>query len=127
MTPRRVQRTRTKGGGMPPGAVYVGRPSKWGNPFMIRRDSRERAWIIEYADPDGSGGFATRGKETKAATAALAVMMYRECLVTCHLAVTVEDVRREIRGKDLACWCKPGAACHADVLLEVANAPEVKP
>ena len=28
----------------------------------------------------------------------------------------------ELRGKDLACWCKPGAPCHADVLLELANA-----
>lgn len=36
--------------------------------------------------------------------------------------VTVEDVRRELAGKDLACWCKPGHPCHADVLLEVANA-----
>ncbi|ATN65310.1 hypothetical protein A3857_18520 [Cereibacter sphaeroides] len=34
---------------------------------------------------------------------------------------TVEDVIRELRGKDLACWCQPGAPCHADVLLEIAN------
>ena len=27
----------------------------------------------------------------------------------------------ELRGKDLACWCKPGEPCHADVLIEVAN------
>src|SRR5208283_4741299 len=25
------------------------------------------------------------------------------------------------RGKNLACWCKPDAPCHADVLLELAN------
>jgi hypothetical protein len=30
-------------------------------------------------------------------------------------------IRRELRGKDLACWCKPGEPCHADVLLELAN------
>lgn len=34
---------------------------------------------------------------------------------------TVEDVVRELRGKNLACWCKPGEPCHADVLLEIAN------
>ncbi len=28
-----------------------------------------------------------------------------------------------LRGKNLACWCKPGAPCHADVLLALANAP----
>jgi len=31
------------------------------------------------------------------------------------------DKVKELRGKNLACWCKPGAACHADVLLELAN------
>jgi hypothetical protein len=30
---RRIQRKRTKGWRMPEGAVYVGRPSRWGNPF----------------------------------------------------------------------------------------------
>lgn len=28
----------------------------------------------------------------------------------------------ELRGKDLCCWCSPSKACHADVLLELANA-----
>lgn len=27
----------------------------------------------------------------------------------------------ELRGKNLACWCQPGHACHADVLLDLAN------
>ena len=26
--------------------------------------------------------------------------------------------------KDLVCWCAPDQPCHADVLLEWANAPE---
>lgn len=26
-----------------------------------------------------------------------------------------------LRGKNLACWCQPGASCHADVLIELAN------
>ncbi len=29
----------------------------------------------------------------------------------------------ELRGKDLACWCGLDQPCHADVLLEWANAP----
>jgi hypothetical protein len=28
-----------------------------------------------------------------------------------------------LRGKNLACWCKPDESCHADVLLRMANAP----
>jgi hypothetical protein len=29
----------------------------------------------------------------------------------------------ELRGLDLACWCRPDQACHADTLLELANRP----
>jgi len=44
---------------------------------------------------------------------------YRE-----YLAATpslVEDAKKELRGKNLACWCKPSEDCHADILLEIAN------
>lgn len=37
------------------------------------------------------------------------------------LKVTPEDVRRDLVGKNLACWCRPSDPCHADVLLEIAN------
>jgi hypothetical protein len=38
-----------------------------------------------------------------------------------RLPFTREDVRRDLRGKNLACWCPLDGPCHADVLLEVAN------
>jgi hypothetical protein len=38
-----------------------------------------------------------------------------------------KDALPNLRGKNLACWCKPGDPCHADVLLELANAPLVPP
>jgi hypothetical protein len=50
-----------------------------------------------------------------------AVRRYREDLFAGRLAVTVADVRRELRGRDLACYCPLDGPCHADVLLEVAN------
>ncbi len=31
-------------------------------------------------------------------------------------------IRRDLRGKNLACWCPSEAICHADVLLKIANA-----
>ena len=31
------------------------------------------------------------------------------------------DFAKELRGKNLACWCRPGEPCHADVLLRIAN------
>jgi uncharacterized protein DUF4326 len=42
------------------------------------------------------------------------------------LPYTVDDVRRELKGKDLVCWCRLGAPCHADVLLAAANFSESK-
>lgn len=37
------------------------------------------------------------------------------------LQVTADDVVRDLRGKDLACWCPPTEPCHADFLLKLAN------
>lgn len=56
---QRIQRKRTKGWRMPPNAVYVGRPTKWGNPFQVAELGLEtalakyRAWLNEqlFADP----------------------------------------------------------------------------
>jgi len=50
-----------------------------------------------------------------------AVRRYRDDLLADRLAVTVEDVRQELRGRDLACYCPLVEPCHADVLLAVAN------
>ncbi len=106
--PRCVQRTRTKGGGMPAGAVYVGRPTKWGNPYRLD------LYTFQHAD-----GNQAPFNELEARR--MAVRDFEHALRCGMLPVTVEDVRRELRGKDLACWCPPGAVCHADVLLEIAN------
>lgn len=43
MTPQRIQRKRTKGWRMPEGAVYVGRPTMWGNPFFVQFFGAEKA------------------------------------------------------------------------------------
>ena len=50
-----------------------------------------------------------------------AVARYRDDLLHGRLAVTVEDVKRELRGHDLACYCPLDEPCHADVLLHIAN------
>lgn len=90
--PRRIQRRRERGWRQPQNAIYVGRPSKWGNPFDNPRMSTEER-----------------------------VRRYRQALLSGQLDVTVEEVRRELRGRDLACWCPLDRPCHADVLLEVAG------
>jgi hypothetical protein len=41
--PKRIQRSRAKGWKVPEGAVYVGRPSKWGNNFSVAQYGRDLA------------------------------------------------------------------------------------
>ena len=93
--PDRIQLRRTKGWRKPAEAVVVARPSRWGNPHRIEAPSVEAHRV--------------------------SVDAYRDDLMAGRLAVTVDDVRRELAGRDLACWCRPDLPCHADVLLEVAN------
>lgn len=91
--PQRIQRKRTKGWKMPANTVSVTRPGRWGNPYAI----------------------------TARYSAADAVASVRRMVEGRMGSITEATVRAELRGKNMACWCKPGAPCHADVLLEVAN------
>lgn len=115
--PQRIQLRRTKGYRKPDGAVYVGRPSKWGNPFVIGdRLLREDPLFPYLAQtvPGGASGFGA----LQAHTAQAVVEAHGWWLIEQPaLMVTV----RELAGKDLACWCPLDAPCHADVLLELAN------
>jgi hypothetical protein len=104
--PRRIQMKRTKGWRKPEGAVYVGRPTRWGNPYVV-------------------GGVYVRGWNNPLSTdyghvedAAMAVRLYRRWLFNARRS---EGLVPELRGKDLACWCPLDQPCHADVLLELAN------
>ena len=93
VTPKRIQRKRTKGWRMPPNTVYVGRPSRWGNPFTVE----------EYG-------------------AKMAVSLFSFCVaIRDNDGCEFLDGLEELRGKDLACWCPLDQPCHADVLLEAAN------
>ena len=95
-SPRRIQRRRTKGWRMPENTVSVCRPGKWGNPFPM-----------EFNDEHGRR---------------VAVWNYELWIQGTDEGQRVADAaRRELRGKNLACWCPLDQACHADVLLRVAN------
>jgi hypothetical protein len=90
--PQRVQLSRRKGWRLPPNTVSVARPSKWGNPFRVERYGRREA-----------------------------VRRYRRRLHGSPEGLP-DAARRELRGKNLACWCPlDGEPCHADALLEIAN------
>ena len=88
--PIRIQRTRKKGFKLPENSIYVGRPTKWGNPYSVEEYGREKA-----------------------------VQLYREYLN--NNAAKRQAIKEQLKGKNLACWCSLNCACHADMLLEIAN------
>ena len=71
--------------------VYIGRPSKWGNPFQIGKDGTREEVIQKYKE------WITQGQGS-------------------HLL----EHLNELKGKTLGCWCAPNA-CHGDVLVELVN------
>lgn len=94
MKPIRVQLSRKKGWRMPPNTVKVTRPGKWGNPFDVPRCGTAAECVEQYRKMvDGNRWTHPNRRE----------------------------IQEQLRGKNLACFCKLDAPCHADVLLEIAN------
>jgi hypothetical protein len=127
--PQRIQLKRTKGWRLPPNCVAVARPTVFGNPFTVAA-AREAGCGTH--NPDG-----TRASEAESTRrlAEWCVSLFRRWLSVPNqmdYVGPVAELRKakllarlpELRGKDLACWCKPGEPCHADVLLELANRPD---
>jgi hypothetical protein len=91
--PKRVQLSRKRGWRMPENTVKVDRTTDWGNPIPLSAVGGSRY---------------------------LAVEAFREY---CNPHSPLADAARVVlRGKNLACWCPLDQPCHADVLLELANA-----
>ncbi|HVT35884.1 MAG TPA: DUF4326 domain-containing protein [Nevskiaceae bacterium] len=101
MAPQRIQMRRSAGWRKPAEAVYVGRPTIWGNPWKVG------------------------GRAHGAIDPATAQRRYEHALLAGGLADrtghALVDRLEELRGHDLACWCEPSQPCHADVLLRLAN------
>jgi len=84
---------------IPPDAIYVGRPTEWGNPFSHMNDT-----LAEH----------------KTDTRDEAVESYREYILGNK---NLLGKLHSLRGRDLVCWCAP-RPCHADILIELANKHE---
>ncbi len=136
--PHRVRLSRAKGWRMPENTVKVDRTTKWGNPFNFKAPAH--CWTaLAYGcrgDPAGrhvASILAFRewlkvGKPMLLTGCGLYAQKVRKKLAIAtgpEVAFAVPPTREQIvaglRGKNLACWCKLGAPCHADVLLELAN------
>jgi hypothetical protein len=119
-------------------AVNVARPTKWGNPFNLKasahcwtalaygcrgdRLGRQAASVEMFKEylggsmigAEGCGLYLDRGGEKKPVAVSPTAVAKR-------LAPTKDEIVKELGGKNLACWCRPGEPCHADVLLRIAN------
>ena len=117
MKPQRMQLSRKAGfnlqtaskalNGLP--AKRITRPGKWGNPFTIE-DTAAKYRL----DPDAAQikavelcGQWLRGKLDKK--------------LSPGDPPSRAEIRAELAGHNLACWCKPGTPCHSEVLIELAN------
>lgn len=121
MTPRRLTLSRQKGFRLPEGAVSVARPGFWGNPYRVRRCRLPNTspWWVLVPTPHRDVWVYEFQTEQGAAAKAVELMRFR-----IEQLPTGEEMRlrlKELRGRDLACWCKPGEHCHADMLIELAN------
>lgn len=104
MTPVRIQLFRSKGYRLPANTLKVDRTTKWGNPFRI--GANRFNGVVWEAIPD----------------AETAVRFFCEMLEQPRRNYpTCAEIDSQLRGKNLACWCRLDAPCHADVLLHLAN------
>lgn len=129
----RITLSRAKGWRKPEGAIIVARPSLWGNPWAVGTPGQLSAYVIgRYNLPvDMTQAEAVEAYRAWLRGDRLAHDHLPDCL-TPFGRVAIKDhlhARRQLihanlhtlRGHDLACWCKAGTPCHADVLLEIAN------
>lgn len=137
--PKRIQRKRTKGWRMPEGAVYVGRGSRWGNPFKVERVTPWPRWAgtapWQIVTPDGRAwdydenrkpivgrDAADRARHRAAVGGAVALFqMHVGPMGNYEYDDEALAALRGLADHDLACWCPLDQPCHADVLLELAN------
>ena len=80
--------------------VYIGRPSKWGNPFTHKQDGKTLAKHIVGSRDE-------------------AVQAYREWITNGDGKHLMNDLH-ELKNKVLGCWCHP-QSCHGDVLSELVT------
>lgn len=116
-TPKRITLRRTKGWRKPEGAVVVSRPSKWGNPYVVHQHT------------DACGEWHDACPTYPCDDAADAVRRFRHDLLFPVMgqpvALSTDDIRTELAGKDLCCWCPETQPCHGDVLLRIAAGEDI--
>lgn len=150
--PVRVWKRRVEGWKGDRDPVYVGRPGPFGNPYELgKRTALARVPAADLVTPwEYEGRISAAGMvhemvwpsgnvtqhtirymtiDEIIGTYRSALLYPRPGLALVHrrghrlTRVTIDLVRDRLAGRHLSCWCRPGALCHADVLLWAANAP----
>lgn len=116
MGPQRIQLRRTAGWRMPPGTVHVARPTRWGNPFNWTDYPR-----IQWAEGDPVLVSEVQ-RRVRAVKDFRSLLLHRTDDSFSY--PSYEEIRAELAGKNLGCWCPLSQPCHADVLLHIANPEE---
>lgn len=117
---KRIQRKRTKGWKMPENTVYVGRPTKWGNPFIIVK-LHDGYWSVKTSYEDLFNTviqICRPAYKTKLEAVNDAIKCYK---VLVKEKGNFYFPLEEIKGKNLACFCSLSEPCHVDVLLELCT------
>jgi hypothetical protein len=126
VSPIRIKRERTTGWRLadhttsPLGATYVGRPTRFGNPYRLIRQGA--GWVVQFGDHGGSvGTFHSDSEARRYATEA-----FRVWINLLEQADILRLFRALLHGRDLVCWCPLPADgqpdhCHAAVLLQLVN------
>ncbi len=115
--PQRMQLSRRRGfdlqaasralNGLP--AKRITRPGPWGNPFTI----------VDTAAKYGLDDDAAQAKAVE--LCGLWLNGELDPALSPGPPPSREAIRSELGGHNLACWCRPGTPCHADVLIALAN------
>ena len=130
-TPRRIQRRRTRGWTLaatttnPLGAVYVGRPTRYSNPYRIVH--ADHGLLVQFGETGGGVGVWPNELEARR----YATEAYRVWITRPEQQETLRLFRALLHGRDLVCWCplpEPGQPdhCHGAVLLQLANQGSVR-
>ena len=121
--PVRIQRKRARGWRMPEGYLCVDRSTGFGSPFPVTRCKSTSEGVTRPVWSIGTwSGPAMWFKDTSAEAVVLSVEAYRAWIMQPQQSILREKAILILKGHGLACWCHLDAPCHADVLLELANA-----
>jgi hypothetical protein len=122
LVPERIQLRRTKGWRKPDGAIVVARPSRWGNPISFSDVGGQYPSL----DHTQIATMVVRDFQTLATRGRLAFPNWRYADGNRgpveFTYPSIDVIRAELAGQDLGCWCDLDEPCHADILLELANA-----